>query len=306
MSALHVASIGRLSGGDTAPRISHQRSLSGNVLNPRHPCSTACSRSCVVRASRRRGSTSGGQRVRPAGRTPDGNKGGRSLGLVEIEPDGSDLWRLDAVAECLRTGGVGIIPTDTFPAFVCDLEDKSAVQRLYEIKRLSPSQPLSILCSSFKDISEYTQGWQASNTPGQPDLFRLARQVLPGAYTFILVAGKRMPKQVVDYLTGKSKPRRTVGVRMPADEACQAVLELLEWPLLCSSIRPADQINGELPDSASLLDEFGARGLDFVVDNGRKFAEGSTVVDMTSSPPKVLRSGLGDAAPFEALSFATA
>jgi hypothetical protein len=109
MSALHVASIGRLSGGDTAPRISHQRSLSGNVLNPRHPCSTACSRSCVVRASRRRGSTSGGQRVRPAGRTPDGNKGGRSLGLVEIEPDGSDLWRLDAVAECLRTGGVSIL-----------------------------------------------------------------------------------------------------------------------------------------------------------------------------------------------------
>jgi len=49
------------------------------------------------------------------------------------------------------------VPTDTFPAFVCDLEDKAAVQRLYQIKGLPPSQPLSILCASFKDISEYTQ-----------------------------------------------------------------------------------------------------------------------------------------------------
>ncbi len=67
------------------------------------------------------------------------------------------------------------------------------------------------------------QGWQATNMVGQPDLFRLARQVLPGPYTFILVAGKRLPKQVVDYLSGKSKTRRTVGVRMPADAACQAI-----------------------------------------------------------------------------------
>ena len=67
------------------------------------------------------------------------------------------------------------------------------------------------------------QGWQATNVVGQPDLFRLARQVLPGPYTFILVAGKRLPKQVVDYLSGKSKTRRTVGVRMPADAACQAI-----------------------------------------------------------------------------------
>lgn len=75
---------------------------------------------------------------------------------------------------------VGIIPTDTFPAFVCDLADKDAVQRLYRIKGLSPSQPLSILCASFADISAYTQGFPAANAPGQPDVFRIARQVLPG------------------------------------------------------------------------------------------------------------------------------
>lgn len=75
---------------------------------------------------------------------------------------------------------VGIIPTDTFPAFVCDLADKDAVQRLYYIKGLSPAQPLSILCASFADIAAYTQGFPVASAPGQPDLFRLARQVLPG------------------------------------------------------------------------------------------------------------------------------
>ena len=48
------------------------------------------------------------------------------------------------------------------------------------------------------------------------------------------------------------------------------MLERLERPLLCSSIRPADQLSGSLPDAAVLLDEFAPRGLDFVVDDGRQ------------------------------------
>lgn len=232
-------------------------------------------------------------------RRPQGKAGsGSQLGIVEVEADGSDVWRLDRVAECLQQGGVGIIPTDTFPAFVCDLANKESVQRLYQIKGMSLSQPLSILCSNFQDISSYTLGFPASNAPGQPDTFRIARQVLPGPYTFILLAGKALPKQCVDYLSGKSKTRRSVGVRMPSDVICQAILEQLERPLLCSSIRPADQVSGALPEAALLLDEFESRGLDFIVDNGRRFADGSTVIDMSSGTPTVLRQGAGDASMF--------
>lgn len=75
---------------------------------------------------------------------------------------------------------VVILPTDTFPAFVCDVGDKNAVQRLYEIKEMSASQPLSILCRNWQDISAYTLGFPAANGPGQQDTFRLARQILPG------------------------------------------------------------------------------------------------------------------------------
>jgi tRNA A37 threonylcarbamoyladenosine synthetase subunit TsaC/SUA5/YrdC len=126
-------------------------------------------------------------------------------------------------------------------------------------------------------------------------------------YTFIMLASKAVPKQCVDYLSGKVKTRRSIGVRMPADTICQVAhrtstllssithvihklseicwtcyqphaavfiaqvfLEQLERPLLCSSIRPEDQLSGSLPDAAVLLDEFGPRGLDFIVDDGRQ------------------------------------
>ena len=65
----------------------------------------------------------------------------------------------------------------------------------------------------------------------------------------------------------------------------QAVLQQLDRPLLCSSIRPLDALSGALDDGAVLLDRFGPRGLDFVVDNGVRFGEGSSVVDMTVRTP---------------------
>ena len=75
---------------------------------------------------------------------------------------------------------VGILPTDTYPAIVCDIDDRQAVEKLYRIKGLSPKKQLSILCRHMQDISAYTMGFPASNQAGQADLFRLARQNLPG------------------------------------------------------------------------------------------------------------------------------
>lgn len=76
---------------------------------------------------------------------------------VEVEPDGSDEWRLDEVAGLIRDGAVGIIPTDTKYAFVCDLESRDAVQTLYDLKGAGRSKPMSILCRGFSDIDRYTQ-----------------------------------------------------------------------------------------------------------------------------------------------------
>ncbi len=79
---------------------------------------------------------------------------------------------------------VGIIPTDTFPAFVCDIENKGAVTLLYELKGISATKKLSILCHNMRQISKYTLGFPVSTAPGQPDFFRIAMQILPGPVSF--------------------------------------------------------------------------------------------------------------------------
>ena len=116
--------------------------------------------------------------------------------FIEILDD-SELWRVDTAVDVLRsgtctlatirgtytpqsTGGVGIIPTDTFPAVVCDLENRDAVERLYSVQGLRPSKLLSIIVRNFKDVSTYSLGFAVSNAPGQVGGFSLAKRLLPG------------------------------------------------------------------------------------------------------------------------------
>ncbi|DBA67532.1 TPA: hypothetical protein ACH3X2_001810 [Trebouxia sp. C0005] len=224
---------------------------------------------------------------------PGGQTGGEPL-FIQVEPDGADAWRLDIVVEGLKAGNVGILPTDTYPALVCDIDNRKAVEKLYTIKGLSPKKQLSILCRHLQDISTYTKGFPASNRPGQIDTFRVARQVLPGPYTFILTASKQLPKQCTDYQSGKSKQRKSVGVRIPDDAVLQAVLSQLDRPLLCTSAHVEELEQLEIPEAAMFVDQYAGQGLDFIVDTGQRVAEGSTVIDMTGPEPSLVRLGKGD------------
>eukprot|EP01023_Acetabularia_acetabulum_P029802 TRINITY_DN28096_c0_g1_i6.p1 TRINITY_DN28096_c0_g1~~TRINITY_DN28096_c0_g1_i6.p1 ORF type:complete len:255 (-),score=22.44 TRINITY_DN28096_c0_g1_i6:133-897(-) len=217
---------------------------------------------------------------------------------VEVQEDGSDAWRLDPVIDILNSGGVGIIPTDSYPALVCVLTSTAAVQRLYDIKDISPKKPLSILCKDFRDINKYTLGFPASNLPGQHDMFRLMKQVLPGPYTIILPASREMPKVVLDGSRHKTKSRKQVGIRLPNDNICQKILQCLDHPLLCTSahVEEDEEIRTEIADAGVMIDMY--PGIDFVVDVGLRFAEGSTIVDMTASEPQLLRQGKGDVSKF--------
>lgn len=222
--------------------------------------------------------------------------------FISVEPDGSDAWRLDPVVGLLKQGAVGIIPTDSNLAFVCDLGNRAAVEKLIEIKRARGNIKMSILCRNMQDVDHYTTGWPPSRVPGQTDMFKLVKRVLPGPYTFILNASKELPKAVTNVEKGKSKKRHEVGVRLPDDAVAQAILQQLDRPLLCSTAASPDGEDGALycPDPAVLMDRFGPAGLDFVVDGGARLAEGSTVIDCTGAEPEVVRLGKGDPSFLEA------
>lgn len=221
--------------------------------------------------------------------------------LVTVERDGSDTWRLEPIVETLRKGGVGIVPTDSLPAFVCDLQNRDAVLKMYAIKGMDEKKPLSILCRNLADVSHYTTGFPISNVPGEPNWFNVMRRLLPGPYTIILPATKNLPSQCIDALKGKTIHRKSVGVRLPDCPVCQALLDGFGSALLCTSVHVEDKLADEiaLPDVGSLMEAYGNRGIDFIVDSGPQLAVQSTVVDMTGAEPVVVRYGKGDSSVFE-------
>lgn len=132
---------------------------------------------------------------------------------------------------------IGIVPTDSFPALVCDLENAASVNMLAAVKEVSPSKPMSILLKGYTDVDKYTLGWPPAKEPGQPDTFSIVKRLLPGAFTFILPASKNMPKiqpQGSSKAQRKKKQRLTVGVRMPDNAVCQALLDMLDTCASCT------------------------------------------------------------------------
>ncbi|GMP29672.1 hypothetical protein CsSME_00004666 [Camellia sinensis var. sinensis] len=218
---------------------------------------------------------------------------------VEVDPSGADGWKLDPVVKLLKEGAVGVIPTDTVYAIVCDLKSQSAIERLRRIKNIATSKPLSILCHSFRDIDTYTTGFPRGNGQGTTNIFRAVKHCLPGPYTFILTASKELPKQCTRYGTTTSKYayRKNVGVRIPDDSVCQAILEKMDAPLISTSAKSPKE-NGWIIDPVVIADVYGPEGLDFVIDAGVRVADPSTVVDMTGSFPRIIRQGKGPKQPW--------
>ncbi|XP_055803069.1 uncharacterized protein LOC129872201 [Solanum dulcamara] len=218
---------------------------------------------------------------------------------VQVDQFASDSWKLDPVVELLKRGAVGVIPTDTVYAIVCDLSSHSAIEHLRRIKEIEHSKPLSIICRSFRDIDTYTTGFPRGNAQGLTDIFRAVKHCLPGPYTFILTASKQLPKQCTRYGTATSKyaSRKNVGVRIPDDPVCQAILEKLDGPLISTSVK-SPKANEWILDPVIIADVYGPEGLDFVVDAGVRVADPSTVVDMTESAPRIIRQGKGPKQPW--------
>jgi tRNA threonylcarbamoyl adenosine modification protein (Sua5/YciO/YrdC/YwlC family) len=176
--------------------------------------------------------------------------------------------------EVLRAGGVIAYPTDTVYGIGCDLLNKHAIDRLYEIKKMPRSHPLAFVCPDLSDIARYAM---VDNT-----VYRVLRRFFPGPYTFILPATREVPRLV-------QMPRKTVGIRVPACEVTRALARELGRPIISSTAAP--------PGEAPLVDprEIDAmfRGLALVLDGGAGGTLPTTVIDLTTVPPTIVREGAG-------------
>jgi tRNA threonylcarbamoyl adenosine modification protein (Sua5/YciO/YrdC/YwlC family) len=202
--------------------------------------------------------------------------------IYEIHPQTPQTRRIDEIVSALRNGAVMLYPTDTVYAIGCDLNSKLAVDRVRQIKQMSNDKPLTFLCQSLSNISEYA----VVSDPA----YRLMKHLIPGTYTFILPATKLVPKLVQD------PKRKTTGIRVPKHPLCQILLEQLGNPVISASAHLQDDDGyeqAEAIEKARLFDKLD-KLVDIIIDNGAEPGiEGSTILDMTTDPPEVIREGLG-------------
>lgn len=197
--------------------------------------------------------------------------------IVSITPEEPEGWLIGQVANVLRKGGVVVAPTDTVYGLTCCIDQPEAIERVYALKKMDPKKPLAILVPDMAAVGRYARG---VGTPA----FRVMKRVLPGPFTFIFEASAEVPRIML-------RKRRTIGVRMPDHPVIRALLAELDEPLLSTSIRNPD--DDFVNDPIEIDSRYGDR-IDVVIDSGPLLPIPSTVVDLSTGVPVLIREGKGD------------
>ena len=205
--------------------------------------------------------------------------------IYTLHPDNPQRRGIEAITTELHKGAVMLYPTDTVYAIGCDLNVKSAVERVRRLKQMSNDKPLTFLCDSLSKIATYA----VVSDPA----YRLIRRLIPGPYTFLLPATKLVPRLVM------SPKRRTTGIRVPDRAIPQAIVATLGNPVISTSALPVAFPDDDVTDWAqrSPVELFDALDglVDVIVDDQSTALDVhvSTIIDVTGSDPVVTRQGLG-------------
>lgn len=198
-----------------------------------------------------------------------------------IHPQNPQLRLLRNAADIIRRGGVVVYPTDSCYALGCGLDDKAATDRLRHARGLDESHHLTLVCADLAELGRYAR-------VDNPQ-YRLLKAMTPGSYTFILEATREVPRRT------QHPRRKTIGLRVPDHRVAQALLAELGAPLLSATlVLPGDAL--PLADGSEIAGRLGTR-VDLVLDAGSCGLEPTTVIDLTVTPPAVVRAGRGSVTP---------
>lgn len=201
---------------------------------------------------------------------------------IVIHPDNPQLRLIRQVADCIREGNVVVYPTDSAYALGCQLGNKEAMERIRHLRQLDKTHNFTLVCRDLSEIATY------ANVDNRA--FRLIKANTPGAYTFILPATAEVPKRL------QHPKRKTIGIRVPKNAITQALLTELNEPLMSVTlILPGDEF--PLNDPEVIYDRLHHQ-VDMIVDGGFCDLEPTSVIDMTTDTPEIIRRGKGDVSPF--------
>jgi tRNA threonylcarbamoyl adenosine modification protein (Sua5/YciO/YrdC/YwlC family) len=197
-----------------------------------------------------------------------------------IHPDNPQPRLVRQAAAIVRSGGVLAYPTDSSYALGCRIDDVTAMDRIRMLRQIDEKHHLTLVCRDLAEAGSYVQmdNWQ----------FRIVKEGVPGSFTFLLPAAREVPRRL------KHPRRRTIGVRVPDHAVVRALLSELGEPILSSTLIPPG-VSEPLNDPAEIRKRFEG-ALDLIIDSGACHLEPTTVIDLATDPPRVVRLGRGDPA----------
>ncbi len=200
--------------------------------------------------------------------------------IYTLYPDSINQQIIKECAQKLIAGEVAIIPTDSVYAVVGDFMNPKSLKKLAEIKKESIKEAeFSFLFTNLSQVSEYTQSVGGST-------FKFMKQCFPGPYTLVLESNITLARKL-------GQKRKTIGVRLPDNEIVRALAEEIGRPLASASLHHDDELLQYPTDPDEIVANY-AHKVDFVINGGWGDNIPSTVIDLTTPTPTLIRAGKGD------------
>ncbi len=202
--------------------------------------------------------------------------------FFSLHPDQPQLRLVKQAAEIMRGGGLVAFPTDSAYALGGHTGDNPLLARIRRIRGVDERHHFTLICRDLSEIATYARVDNAQ--------YRLLKATTPGPYTFILEGTKELPRRLLH------PKRKTIGLRIPDHPVVSALLAELGEPLLSSTLLlPGDDHPLTDPDD---IRERLEKDVDLVIEAGPCRGEATTVIDLTSGSPVLVREGRGSLAPF--------
>jgi L-threonylcarbamoyladenylate synthase len=179
-------------------------------------------------------------------------------------------------AEMLRAGEGVALPTETVYGLAANALDATAVARIFQIKGRPAHNPIIVHVADIEMAKECAADWPVVAE-------RLARAFWPGPLTLVVPRSKAIPDLV-------AAGGQTVGVRWPSHPFMQAVIRECGFPLAAPSANPSNRVS---PTNADHVRKYLGHQIQLIVDGGQsQVGIESTVLDVSVSPPRLLRPGM--------------
>ena len=199
--------------------------------------------------------------------------------FIKIYEDKPSEAAIKKVVDVLKSGGLVIYPTDTVYGLGCDITNTKALERIAKIKGIKLEKAnFSFVCSDLSNLSDYVKQIDTST-------FKILKRALPGPYTFILPGNNDLPSAF--------RKKKTVGIRIPDNTSALDIVRMLGNPIVSTSIHDDDEVL-EYSTDPELIFEKWQYLVDLVIDGGYGDNVGSTIIDLSSYEPVVIREGKGD------------